>query len=42
MRCVDAGEEPKRLGGEECLELASFHFPILSVRHELALVLREC
>jgi len=40
--CVDAGQESKRLGGEECLELASFHFPILSVRHELALVLREC
>ena len=42
MGCVDAREEPKGLGGEECLELASFHFPILSVRHELALVLREC
>ena len=42
MGCIDTGQEPKRLRCQERFELASFHRPILSVRHELALVLREC
>jgi hypothetical protein len=42
MRLGNALEESKCLAREESLELWSVHRPILSARHELALVLREC
>ena len=42
MGFVDASKERERFACEESIELTSVHRPILSGRHELALVLREC